>query len=177
MAKFDVPPFTEEEKSFIFSLTTEELQSCPKLIFNPSHWNTETKKCKCVDVIAKGPWNYGDPPQNKSDIIAQTTLSHGMGMEEHSKDAIKQILGGHLNVVILSEILFKKITEHQLWDCRRAPHALFVDCVYLVCKHKSIKMTSRDVAKKTREYFGVGTQPRPNEGCKDYDFIVNEVLG
>jgi len=127
--------------------------------------------------MTKGPWNYGDPPQNKSEIIAQTTLSHGMGMEEHSKQAISKILGVPLNVIMLSEILFNKITEHHLWDCRRAPHALFVDCIYLVCKHKKIKMTSREVSDKTKEYFGVGTQPRPNDWKNDYEFILNEVLG
>jgi hypothetical protein len=124
----------------------------------------------------KSPWNYGEPPQNKSEIIAQTTLSHGMGMEEHSKKSIAKILDVPLNVLMLSEILFNKITENPLWDCRRAPHALFVDCIYLVCKHKKIKITSREISEKTKEYFGVGTQPRPNEWCKDYAFIVGAVL-
>ena len=109
--------------------------------------------------------------------IAQTTLSHGMGMEEYSKKAIIQILGVPLNVAMLSDILFDKITKSPLWDCRRSPHALFVDCIYLTCKHKKIKLTSREVSEKTRKYFGVGTQPRPNEWCKDYAIIVETVLG
>ena len=33
----------------VFSLTTEELNSCPELILMPSHWNPETKRCRCVE--------------------------------------------------------------------------------------------------------------------------------
>jgi len=124
----------------------------------------------------KSPRFWGEPPQNKSDTIAQTHRSHGDGMEKHSKEAIAKILDAPLNVVMLSQILFTKITEHPLWDCRRAPHALFVDCVYLVCRHKKVKITSRHISEKTKEYFGIGTQPRPNEWCKDYAAIVEEVL-
>ena len=114
------------------------------------------------------------PTHDKSETVMNTAISHGYGVD--SKRTIAKVLGVPLNVIMLAQILFDRVTEHELWDCRRAPHALFVDCIYIVCRHKKVKITSRQIAQKTKEHFGVGTQPRPGEWSKDYSFIVDTVL-
>ena len=112
--------------------------------------------------------------RTKKDTIMMTNLAHGLGADTTKEMA--DALNLPLNVLMISRILHKSVKEHELWDCRRAPHALFIDCLYLVCKFKKIKVTAREMSAKTKECFGVGTQPRPNEWCKDYAFIVDGVL-
>lgn len=110
--------------------------------------------------------------ENKSEIVKRTSAVHS----EDTTSDIARALHIPVNVLILARILHTKVINHPLWDCRRSPHALFVDCIYIVSKHKKMKMTSRNIAQTTKDYFGVGTQPRPNEWCIDYAFIVDEVL-
>ena len=136
-------------------------------------WETDESSFD-LDSYKKALKEVDDAPKDKSAIIALTAVTHGNGF--NTREDIVKVLGIPLNVVMLSEILFERVTSHPEWDCRRAPHALFVDCLYLVCKHKKIKLTSRFVAEKTKEFFGVGTQPRPNDWCKQYSFIVETVL-
>ena len=110
--------------------------------------------------------------ENKSEIVKRTSTVHS----EDTTSDIARALHIPVNVLILARILHTKVINHPLWDCRRSPHALFVDCIYIVSKHKKMKMTSRNIAQTTKDYFGVGTQPRPNEWCIEYAFIVDEVL-
>lgn len=112
--------------------------------------------------------------RTKKETIMMTNLAHGLGADTTKEMA--DALNLPLNVLMISRILHKSVKEHELWDCRRAPHALFIDCLYLVCRFKKIKVTAREMSAKTKECFGIGTQPRPNEWCKDYAFIVDGVL-
>ena len=57
------------------------------------------------------------------------------------------------------------------------PHALFVDCVYVVAKRTGVKITSRGIASKTKTALGIGTQPRPREWTTQFDFLIDKVLG
>ena len=116
----------------------------------------------------------GKEPRSKAETIAMTSIAHGLGTD--STKAMADSMNLPLNILMISRILHKSVLGHELWDCRRAPHALFIDCLYLVCKFKKVKVTAREMSAKTKAYFGVGTQPRPNEWCKDYAFIVDGVL-
>jgi hypothetical protein len=139
---------------------TKELFSALSEIFDPEG----------ADSLANQPSEV----RSKAETIALTSLAHGLGTD--STKAMADALNLPLNILMISRILHKSVLEHELWDCRRAPHALFIDCLYLVCKFKKVKVTAREMSAKTKDYFGVGTQPRPNEWCKDYAFIVDGVL-
>ena len=117
----------------------------------------------------------GKPEQGigKADILKQT-------YETHVEDATKKIASAlelPLNVIVLATLLQKEVQAHPLWDCRRTPHALFVDCIYIVAKRVGVKVTSRGIASKTKSALGIGTQPRPKEWSVQFDFLIRKVLG
>ena len=120
--------------------------------------------------------NEGGTPEKvlgKSEIVKQT-------YETHVEDGTKKIasaLGLPLRVVVLASLLQKEVEAHPYWDCRRTPHALFVDCVYVVAKRTGVKITSRGIASKTKTALGIGTQPRPREWTTQFDFLIDKVLG
>ncbi len=120
--------------------------------------------------------NVGGKPEQvigKSEIVKQT-------YETHVEDATKKIASAlelPLNVIVLAKLLQARISEHPHWDCRRTPHALFVDCIYVVAKKVGVKITSRGIAQKTKTVLGIGTQPRPREWTGQFDSVIKELLG
>ena len=119
--------------------------------------------------------NVGGQPEkirDKSEIVKHT-------YDTHVEDATKKIahaLQLPLNIIILSNLLQKLIEGHPHWDCRRTPHALFVDCVYVVAKRTGVKITSRGMVEKTKIALGIGTQPRPKEWTGQFEFLIKQVL-
>ena len=120
--------------------------------------------------------NEGGIPEQvmgKSDIVKHTYNTH----VEDATQKIAKALDVPLEVIVFAKMLQGEVTKHPLWDCRRTPHALFVDCIYVVAKKKGFKVTSRGMAQKTKTALGIGTQPRPREWTSQFDFLIKKVLG
>tara|TARA_R100001440_G_scaffold8504_4_gene16262 strand:+ start:1714 stop:2094 length:381 start_codon:yes stop_codon:yes gene_type:complete len=122
--------------------------------------------------------NEGGKPEQvigKSEIVKQTYETHVDVTD--GKKKIAASLGLPLKVIVLAELLQSKVQKHPHWDCRRTPHALYVDCIYIVCKKIGVKVTSRGIATKTKEALGIGTQPRPREWSSQFQELIDKVLG
>ena len=120
--------------------------------------------------------NEGGKPEQvigKSEIVKQTYETH----VDDGKRKIAASLELPLKVIVLAELLQNEVQKHPHWDCRRTPHALFVDCVYIVSKKIGVKVTSRGIATKTKEALGIGTQPRPREWSSQFQELIDKVLG
>lgn len=120
--------------------------------------------------------NEGGKPEQvigKSEIVKQTYETY----VDDGKRKIATSLELPLKVIILAELLQNEVQKHPHWDCRRTPHALFVDCIYIVSKRIGVKVTSRGIATKTKEALGVGTQPRPREWSSQFQELIDKVLG
>lgn len=120
--------------------------------------------------------NEGGKPEQvigKSEIVKQTYETY----VDDGKRKIATSLELPLKVIILAELLQNEVQKHPHWDCRRTPHALFVDCIYIVSKRIGVKVTSRGIATKTKEALGVGTQPRPREWSSQFQDLIDKVLG
>ena len=120
--------------------------------------------------------NEGGKPEQvigKSEIVKQTYETY----VDDGKRKIATSLELPLKVIILAELLQNEVQKHPHWDCRRTPHALFVDCIYIVSKRIGVKVTSRGIATKTKEGMGIGTQPRPREWSSQFQDLIDKVLG
>ena len=120
--------------------------------------------------------NEGGKPEQvigKSEIVKQTYETY----VDDGKRKIATSLELPLKVIVLAELLQKEVQKHPHWDCRRTPHALFVDCIYIVSKKVGVKVTSRGIATKTKEALGIGTQPRPREWSSQFQELIDKVLG
>lgn len=120
--------------------------------------------------------NEGGKPEQvigKSEIVKQTYETY----VDDGKRKIATSLELPLKVIILAELLQNEVQKHPHWDCRRTPHALFVDCIYIVSKRIGVKVTSRGIATKTKEAMGIGTQPRPREWSSQFQELIDKVLG
>ena len=120
--------------------------------------------------------NEGGKPEQvigKSEIVKQTYETY----VDDGKRKIATSLELPLKVIVLAEVLQNEVQKHPHWDCRRTPHALFVDCIYIVSKKVGVKVTSRGIATKTKEALGIGTQPRPREWSPQFQELIDKVLG
>jgi|TARA_R100000231_G_C5302913_1_gene158134 transcription initiation factor TFIIIB Brf1 subunit/transcription initiation factor TFIIB len=120
--------------------------------------------------------NEGGKPEQvigKSEIVKQTYETY----VDDGKRKIATSLELPLKVIVLAELLQNEVQKHPHWDCRRTPHALFVDCIYIVSKKVGVKVTSRGIATKTKEALGIGTQPRPREWSSQFQELIDKVLG
>tara|TARA_Y100000004_G_C8914410_1_gene412418 strand:- start:809 stop:1183 length:375 start_codon:yes stop_codon:yes gene_type:complete len=120
--------------------------------------------------------NEGGKPEQvigKSEIVKQTYETY----VDDGKRKIATSLELPLKVIVLAELLQNEVQKHPHWDCRRTPHALFVDCIYIVSKKIGVKVTSRGIATKTKEALGIGTQPRPREWSSQFQELIDKVLG
>ena len=120
--------------------------------------------------------NEGGKPEQvigKSEIVKQTYETY----VDDGKRKIATSLELPLKVIVLAEVLQNEVQKHPHWDCRRTPHALFVDCIYIVSKKVGVKVTSRGIATKTKEALGIGTQPRPREWSSQFQELIDKVLG
>tara|TARA_R110000744_G_C19118889_1_gene535694 strand:- start:19 stop:423 length:405 start_codon:yes stop_codon:yes gene_type:complete len=120
-------------------------------------------------------WNIVKKEPLVLDKSAIVKLTYDVYSEDKSIQ-IAQILGLPLSVIMLAKILQDKVIDSPMWDCKRSPHSLYIDCIYVIAKRKGVKITSRGIASLTKEAFGIGTQPRPNEWLSVFEPIVNEVL-
>ena len=121
--------------------------------------------------------NEDGAPEAVQKMDKSETVKHTY--ETHVEDATKKIaasLGLPLHVIVLANMLQREVESHPHWDCRRTPHALFVDCIYIVAKKTGVKVTSRGIAQKTKSALGVGTQPRPREWSTQFGFLIEKVF-
>ena len=120
--------------------------------------------------------NEGGKPEQvigKSEIVKQTYETY----VDDGKRKIATSLELPLKVIVLAELLQNEVQKHPHWDCRRTPHALFVDCIYIVSKKVGVKVTSRGISTKTKDALGIGTQPRPREWSSQFQELIDKVLG
>lgn len=59
--------------------------------------------------------------------------------------------------------LYEDIRLSDNWNNQRSNKGLMIDCLYLVAKRNKTGITIRKAISITKEYSGVGTQPKPNE--------------
>ena len=97
---------------------------------------------------------------DKRAVLMKTRSAHlGQDRSLEFAKAIDMSLPHWLAAIRLS----RDISEHDNWDNRRSPHALKIDCIYLIAKKHNKKISRNKFVKLTKEMFGVSTQPRPND--------------
>jgi hypothetical protein len=73
--------------------------------------------------------------------------------------------------------LKEKIAEHPQWTNRRSPHALMVDCIHIVGIYtKNRSATQKGIMRKTKELWGICTEPRVFTWKKEFKTEIKEVL-
>ena len=80
-------------------------------------------------------------------------------------------------VVEKAKELHETMLKHPLWDNRRTPHGLLVDCLYITANRNGHKITVKKMVEVSKKVLEISTQPRPREWTDAYSFVVEEVLG
>ena len=100
--------------------------------------------------------------------------------ELHSEDRtieLARVLGMTLQDWTKAYILKDTISKHENWFNTRSPHALMIDCIYLVGKHSGNKaVTQSSILKFTKQLWGVVTCPRPHEWRKQFKDVIQQIL-
>lgn len=110
---------------------------------------------------------------DSSDRMKRVPIVH---KEDRSME-LASALGMQLHEWALAQKLRLLIIEHDLWTAQRSPHALMVDCLFIVGKHVgNKKVTQASILKTTKELWGLCTGPRPHTWRGDFLSVIQEVL-
>ena len=110
---------------------------------------------------------------NKRDILMKTRSAH-LGQDRSLEFA--KAIDLSLSNWLLAVRMYRDVSESDDWDNRRSPHALKIDCIYLIAKKNNKKTSRNKFTKLTKEMFGVSTQPRPNDWKPQFKDIVEGYL-
>ncbi len=111
----------------------------------------------------------------KADILRKVYAAHA---QERRSDDICRALDLPLTTYIKADMMTTRVMKHPNWRNQRSPHALMIDCIWIVAMKQGKKRSQSQMVKATKEVFGVGTQPRPNIWWKENwaQELVEEIL-
>lgn len=108
-----------------------------------------------------------------SDRMKKVPIVH---KEDRSME-LASALGMQLHEWVSAQRMRLLIIKHDLWTAQRSPHALVIDCLFIIGKHTgNKKVTQASILKTTKELWGLCTGPRPHTWRKDFLSIIQEVL-
>ena len=107
-----------------------------------------------------------------------TALRHTVhGQSKDYTIHLSMALSLPLHVAKQAKRLHDTMLKHPLWDNRRTPHGLLVDCLYIVSNRYGHKVTVKSMVEASKQVLEISTQPRPREWSDAYSFVIEEVLG
>ena len=68
--------------------------------------------------------------------------------------------------------IYKDISTHPEWDCRRSNYTLMVDCMFMKAKEHNTGLSQETAIEITKQEFGQSTQPRPSRWREFYEKYI-----